>query len=79
MIGNLGYRITPWQLKEFQQTWQFEARYVHHGENKVRFNRFRDLREEDVQWVMNIWHQLLDSIYTHLEEKRKGKITPEGL
>ena len=63
MIGNLGFRTTPYRLKEFTEHWEVQAKYVHHGDNKVRFNRFKDLREEDVQWIMNIWHKLLETIY----------------
>lgn len=79
MIGNLGFRTTPWRLKSFADHWEFQAKYVHHGDNKVRFNRFKDLRDEDIQWIMNIWHKLLDTIYEQAQEKRKGKITEEGM
>lgn len=63
MIGNLGFRMTPWRLKNFTDHWEFQVKYVHHGDNKVRFNRFKELRDEDVQWIMNIWHKLLDGMY----------------
>jgi len=79
MLGNLGYRITPYRLKQFCEHWQFEIRYVHHGENKVRLNRFKDLRDEDVQWILNIFNKQLASIVSFAQERRGDKLTEAGL
>jgi ClpP class serine protease len=37
-VGNIGFRMTPWMLKNFAESNQIHVKYVHHGENKVRFN-----------------------------------------
>jgi ClpP class serine protease len=53
-LGNVGFRMTPWMLKNFAESNQVSVKYVHHGENKVRFNRFQELKQKDVEWVLNI-------------------------
>ena len=39
-LGNIGFRMTPWMLKKFAESNEINVKYVHHGENKVRFNKF---------------------------------------
>lgn len=39
-VGNIGFRATPWMLKDFVKKNEINIKYVHHGENKVRFNKF---------------------------------------
>lgn len=40
ILGNIGQRMTPYYAKDFLEDWHVRMRYVHHGENKVRFNPF---------------------------------------
>ena len=40
MLGNIGTRMTPPYMKDFVEDWHVRFQYVHHGENKVRFNMF---------------------------------------
>ena len=53
-VGNIGFRMTPWMLKNFVEKWEIKVKYVHHGENKVRFNRFQELKDRDVEWILKI-------------------------
>ena len=39
-VGGIGFRMTPWMLKDFAKKYEINVKYVHHGENKVRFNKF---------------------------------------
>ena len=38
LLGNIGTKINPSYTKTFIEDWHIKMRYVHHGENKVRFN-----------------------------------------
>jgi hypothetical protein len=44
LLGNIGYRYTPWMLKDFIEKYDMNIKYVHKGENKIRFNKFKELR-----------------------------------
>ena len=53
-LGNIGFRYTPWMLKDFIEKNELQVKYVHKGDNKVRFNKFKELRNEDVEWILDI-------------------------
>jgi hypothetical protein len=50
MIGDVGYLHKSFGLKEFSKDWYFERKYITAGKNKVRLNRFEDLKSEDENW-----------------------------
>ena len=72
MLGNIGGRQTPYYLKEFIEDWHVKARYVHHGENKVRFNPLNPtLRQEDIDWLMNLYSIRMNFVIDHVMERRQ--------
>uniref|UniRef100_A0A7S3IFF7 Peptidase S49 domain-containing protein n=1 Tax=Strombidium inclinatum TaxID=197538 RepID=A0A7S3IFF7_9SPIT len=80
MMGNIGYRMTPWLMKEMlrEKLWDSKVEFRHAGENKVRFNRFKDLRQEDVEWALNLFNNRVDYIVDAIAKKRGTKLTNEG-
>ena len=65
-------------LKDFVQKNEINIKYVHHGENKVRFNKFQDLKDQDVEWLLSILRERRDAILNGAIEKRGNKLTPDG-
>lgn len=75
MLGNIGGRTTPYYMKDFIQDWHVKAKFVHHGENKVRFNPLNQtIRQEDVDWFMNLQSVRMNFVIDNLLERRKEKV-----
>ena len=75
MLGNIGGRTTPYYMKDFIQDWHVKAKFVHHGENKVRFNPLNEtIRQEDVDWFMNLQSIRMNFVIDNLLERRKEKV-----
>ena len=70
-LGNIGYRTTPWMVKRAVEKSEVDVRYVHHGENKVRFNKLKELRDQDVEWLLNIQNKRVSHILDYTFEKRE--------
>lgn len=41
-VGNVGFRMTPLMIKHFLADYSIKAKFIHHGENKVRLNRLEE-------------------------------------
>ena len=74
LLGNIGNRVTPKYLKDFVESWHVKLRYVHHGENKVRFNSFEPLKQKDVDWLLNMYRVRSKYVIDFIMEQRKDKV-----
>ena len=74
-MGNIGYSVTPNYLKDFVNSWHIDAEYVTKGENKVRFNPFKEKREADREWVLNLFNHDVDYIVDRIVQTRKEKLS----
>ena len=77
LLGNIGTRITPSYTKDFIEDWHLSMRYVHHGENKVRFNQFEPIKQDDIAWAQNLFQTRIKFIVDSIIEQRKDKIENE--
>ena len=55
LLGNIGTRMTPRYLKDFIEDWHLRFKFVHHGENKVRFNMLEPIKQVDIDWAKNLF------------------------
>lgn len=73
-LGNVGFSVDPWNLKDFSEYWRFKMHYIHKGKNKVRLNRFEDFKQEDIDWLLKIMNKRVDSIVTNIVQQRQSKL-----
>ena len=74
-LGNIGSGNYWYYMKDLIEDWHLKVQYVHHGENKVRFNQFQPLKQGDVDWIKDIYNQRIAYIVDNLMETRKDKIS----
>ena len=43
-LGNFGEMRNAYYIKDFVEDWHLRFKYVHHGDNKVRFNPYEPLK-----------------------------------
>ena len=72
-IGNVGFQMSPYMLRNFADRWNFQVKLVTKGQNKARFNRFEEHRQEDVEWALKLMRERVKAINSHLLAKRGEK------
>lgn len=75
MLGNIGQRVTPLYMKDLVEDWHLKFKYVHHGENKVRFNSFEPLKQADIDWIQALFKKRMDYVIDHIMRQRGSKIS----
>ena len=50
MIGEYGYTIKQFGLHKFIKNYSIEQENITSGKNKVRLDRFKELKPEDEKW-----------------------------
>lgn len=79
ILGNIGSSLYTYYMKDFIEDWHLRMRYVHHGQNKVRFNQFEPLKQADIDWMQDIYRQRITYIVDNMMDCRKDKVTdPTG-
>mmetsp|Transcript_28574 Transcript_28574/g.35360 ORF Transcript_28574/g.35360 Transcript_28574/m.35360 type:complete len:86 (+) Transcript_28574:310-567(+) len=58
-LGNFGFARNAFYLKDFVEDWHVKIRYVHHGENKVRFNPFEPIKQGDIDWLLKLYGTMI--------------------
>ena len=75
MLGNIGSRFTPYYYRDFIEDWHMRVKYVHHGQNKVRFNSLEPLKQEDIDWAKALMKERIRIVLDGVLEKRKEKVS----
>jgi len=84
IMGEFGYTVKQFGLQKFIKNWNVDQEFITAGANKVRLDRFKDLKPEDVKWINNIlleWeYELKSDIINNRSHKFKElKVKNESL
>lgn len=50
VIGDHGFYQKKFGLKNFLNDWNIQGEYIAQGKDKVKFNMFEDLKDQDGKW-----------------------------
>ena len=70
MMGNLGFTMSPLNLRRVCEDWEVHVKFITKGENKARLNRFEPVREADVEWALNLMRKRVGVIQERVNERR---------
>ena len=78
-MGDFGYSWSSLWYKNFAEKYNMKQEYITAGENKVKFDKFKEIKPEAEKWMKNYLYLLEHELKVNIIDQRSEKFERLGV